>query len=100
MEKFVNHETHTVFHVCKVNQGMILFSCEICTISKNIFFTENLQATASVKIEMQVEMMTSKQTNLHTTSMVFLASVLQTSTSETTPLQQQLRKVLQQLGSE
>ena len=27
-----------------------MFSCEFCEISKNIFFTEQLRATASVKI--------------------------------------------------
>ena len=51
---------HTVFHVCKVNQGVILFSCEFYEISKNTCFTEHLQATASVKIEMKVNIMTSK----------------------------------------
>ena len=51
---------HTVFHVCKANQGVILFSCEFYEISKNTCFTEHLQATASVKIEMKVKIMTSK----------------------------------------
>ena len=63
-----------------------LFSCEFCEISKNTFFTKHLRATASVKIEMQVKIMTSKLMSLHTTSMASLASVLQTSTSETAPL--------------
>ena len=53
--KSVKHETQTVFLVCKVNQGVILFSCKLCT-----FFIEHLWATASVKIEMQVKIMTSK----------------------------------------
>ena len=70
---------------------MILFSCAFCKISKNTFFKEHLWATASVKIEMQGKIMTSNYTDLHTTSMASLASVLQTSTSEITPLQQQLR---------
>ena len=48
----VNHETHTVFLICKVNQGVILFSCKFWKISKNTFFTEHIQVTASVKIEM------------------------------------------------
>ena len=38
---------HTVFFACEVNQGVILFSCEFCEISKNTFFTEHLWATAS-----------------------------------------------------
>ena len=49
---------HTVFLVWEVNQGVILFFCEFCKISKNNFFTEHLQATASVKIETQVKIMT------------------------------------------
>ena len=48
----VNHETQTVFLICKVNQGVILFSCKFWKISKNTFFTEHIQVTASVKIEM------------------------------------------------
>ena len=51
---------HTVFLVCDVNQGVILFSCEFCKIFKNTFYTEHLQVTASVKIEMQDKIMTSK----------------------------------------
>ena len=44
----------------EVNQGVILFFCEFCKISKNNFFREHLWATASVKIETQVKIMTSK----------------------------------------
>ena len=40
---------HTVFFVCKVNQGVILFSCKFCKISKNTFFTEHLWVIASEK---------------------------------------------------
>ena len=75
-QKLVNHETHAVFLVCEANQGVILFSCKFCEISKNTFFTEHIRATASVKIEMQVKIMTSKQKNLHITSMASPASVL------------------------
>ena len=56
----VNHETHTVLLVCEVNQGVILFSCKFWKISKNTYFTEHLRVTASVKIEMQVKITTSK----------------------------------------
>ena len=48
-----------VFHMCEVNQGLFLFFCEFCEISKYTFFTEHPRATASVKIEMQVKIMTS-----------------------------------------
>ena len=41
---------------------------EFCEICEKTFFTEHLRATACVKIEMQVKIMTSKLTNLHTTS--------------------------------
>ena len=51
---------YTAFLVCEVNQGVILFSCKFCEISKNTLFTETLRATASVKIEMKVKIMTSK----------------------------------------
>ena len=56
-------ETANKWHMCKsicmeVSGG--LFSCEFCEISKNTFFTKHLRATASVKIEMQVKIMTSK----------------------------------------
>ena len=54
---------HTVFLVCKVNQGVILVSYEFCEICKNTFLTEHLWATASFKIEMEFKIMTS--TNLH-----------------------------------
>ena len=46
--------------VGEVNQGVILFSCEFCRISKNTFFTQHLRVTASVKIEMQGKIMTLK----------------------------------------
>ena len=59
-QKLANHETHTVFQVCEVNQGVILFSCKFYKISRNTFFTEHLRATASVRIEMVVKIMTSK----------------------------------------
>ena len=51
---------HTVFLVYKVNQRVILFSCEFCEISKNTFFTEHLRATGSGKTEIQSKIMTSK----------------------------------------
>ena len=51
---------HTVFLVCKVNQGVILVSYEFCEVCNKKFFTENLQAIATVTIEMQVKIMTSK----------------------------------------
>ena len=38
-----------------------MFSCEFCEISKNTFLTEHLRVTASVKIEMQVKIMTSSK---------------------------------------
>ena len=41
-------------------QGLILFSFEFCKISNYTFFTEHVWVTASVKIEMQVKIMTSK----------------------------------------
>ena len=40
---------------------------------------------------MEVKIMTSKQMNLHTTSMASLVFVLYNFTSETTPLEKQLR---------
>ena len=55
-QKLVNHETHTVFLVCEVNQGVILFSCKFCEISKNTFFTEHTRATASVKIKCKLKL--------------------------------------------
>ena len=59
-QKLANHETHTVFQVCKVNQGVILFTCKFYKISRNTFFTEHLRTTVSVRIEMEVKIMTSK----------------------------------------
>ena len=58
LQKLVSHEIHSL--VCEVNQGVILFSCKFCEISKNTFFTEHFGATASVKFEIQVKIMTSK----------------------------------------
>ena len=63
LQKLVNHDTHRIFLVCEVNQGVqgvILCSCKFCKISKNTFFIEHLWATASVKIKVQVKIMTSK----------------------------------------
>ena len=65
---------HTVFLVRKVNQEVILVSYEFCEICRNAFFAEHLRATASFKIAQNS----------------FTHHFLQTSTSETTPLQQQL----------
>ena len=59
---------HTVFLVCEVNQEVILVPYEFSEIYKNTFFTEHLRVTASVKIEMQLKIMTSKEKNLLTTS--------------------------------
>ena len=55
-----NYESHNVFLLYKVNQRVILFSCEFCEISKNTFFTEHLRATGSGKTEIQGKIMTSK----------------------------------------
>ena len=55
-----NYETHNVFLLYKVNQRVILFSCDFCEISKNTFFKEHLRATGSGKTEIQGKIMTSK----------------------------------------
>ena len=44
-QKLVNHETHTVFLACEVNQGVILFSCKFYEISKKTFFTVKIMAS-------------------------------------------------------
>lgn len=47
-------------HFFKTESPAHVFSREFCEICKNKFFTENLCATATVSIDMQVKIMTSK----------------------------------------